>query len=402
MVYTIYNKSVLSNEGDNNMTNKVLVNGTVYTGETKIDNGYVRFNQEILAVGKMEDFVQEEKDEVVDISGEIIVPGFIDIHSHGGYGIDNMDANPEKINQMIEQMFQEGITSYFSTTMTQSYENIEASLKGIAKAAETNPVIQGIHVEGPFISAVFKGAQPEEYIRIPDAETMKKWDEISGGRVRLVTYAPETSDATEFEKVCQENDIVLSAGHTNATREQMKQSKAKHITHLYNAQRGLHHREPGVTGHAFLDEDTYVEVIADGFHIHPEMVKMAYKMKGPERIAIITDAMRAKGMPDGESELGGQKVIVKDKQARLESGSLAGSVLEFQDAFKNIMEFTGCSIEDAVKMSSVNQAREFNLTKKGILSPRKDADMVLLSQELTVQQTISYGKVVYTKEKGAI
>ena len=379
------------------MANTVFINGIVYTGETRIDNGFVRFNKEVLAVGKMEDFVQETEDELSNISGEIIVPGFIDVHSHGGYGIDNMDADSEKINQMIQQMHQEGITSYFPTTMTQSYENIEASLKAIAKAAETNPVIQGIHVEGPFISAVFKGAQPEEYIKIPDAETMKKWDEISGGRIRLVTYAPETSDASEFERICQENDIVLSAGHTNATREQMKQSKAKHITHLYNAQRGLHHREPGVTGHAFLDEDTYVEVIADGFHIHPEMVKMAYKMKGPERIEIITDSMRAKGMPDGESELGGQKVIVKDKQARLESGNLAGSVLEFQDAFKNIMEFTGCSVEDAVKMSSVNQAREFELAQKGILSPGKDADMVVLSKDFNVQQTISYGNIVYKK-----
>ncbi|MBM6615577.1 N-acetylglucosamine-6-phosphate deacetylase [Desemzia sp. RIT804] len=383
------------------MANKVFVNGIVFTGEAKFDNGFVRFSKEILAVGNMEDFVQKPDDELIDISGEIIVPGFIDVHSHGGYGSDNMDADPEKINAMIQQMHQEGITSYFPTTMTQSYENIEASLKGIAIAAETNPVIQGIHVEGPFISAVFKGAQPEEYIRIPDAETMKKWDEISGGRIRLVTYAPETSDASEFEKTCQENDIVLSAGHTNATREQMKQAKAKHITHLYNAQRGLHHREPGVTGHAFLDEDTYVEVIADGYHIHPEMVKMAYMMKGPDRIEIITDAMRAKGMPDGESELGGQKVIVKDKQARLESGNLAGSVLEFQDAFKNIMEFTGCGIEDAVKMSSVNQAREFNLTQKGIISAGKDADMVVFDQDFNVQQTISYGKVVYQKEKGA-
>lgn len=379
------------------MTNQVLVNATVYTGETRIDNGYVRFDQQILEVGKMEEFVKDSQEEVIDIAGKIVVPGFIDVHSHGGYGIDNMDADPESINEMISKMYQEGITSYFPTTMTQSFENIEKALKGIAEAAEKNPVIQGIHVEGPFISAVFKGAQPEEYIKIPDAETMKKWDEISGGRVRLVTYAPETSDAREFEKTCQEHDIVLSAGHTNATREQMKQSKAKHITHLYNAQRGLHHREPGVTGHAFLDEDTYVEVIADGFHIHPEMIKMAYKMKGPDRIEIITDAMRAKGMPDGESELGGQKVIVKDKQARLESGSLAGSVLEFQDAFRNVIEFTGCSIEDAVKMSSVNQAREFGLTQKGMITSGKDADLVVLDPDFNVEKTFSYGKEVYKK-----
>lgn len=379
------------------MPKKVFCNAVIYTGKSKIDNGFLRFDKTISQVGNMEDFVKQEDDEVIDAEGKIILPGFIDIHSHGGYGSDNMDADPEKINQMIQQMHQEGITSYFPTTMTQSYENIESALKGIAQAARQNPVIQGIHVEGPFISAVFKGAQPEEHIQIPDAETMKKWDELSGGRIRLVTYAPETSDASAFEQLCEERDIVLSAGHTNATREQMKQSKAKHITHLYNAQRGLHHREPGVTGHAFLDEDTYVEMIVDGFHIHPEMVKMAYLLKGPDRIEIITDAMRAKGMPDGESELGGQKVFVQDKQARLASGNLAGSVLEFQDAFKNIMAFTGCSVEDAVKMSSVNQAREFHLTQKGLLIDGKDADMVIMDKQFNVQETISYGKSVYKK-----
>lgn len=379
------------------MAKTVYCNAVIYTGEGKIENGFVRFDETVSAIGEMKDFVEETAEIVIDAAGKIIVPGFIDVHSHGGYGSDNMDADPEKINAMIRKMHQEGITSYFPTTMTQSYENIEAALEGIAQAAEENPVIQGIHIEGPFISAVFKGAQPEKYIEIPDAATMRRWDKLSGGRIRLVTYAPETSDATEFERVCEELDIVLSAGHTNATREQMQQSKAKHITHLYNAQRGLHHREPGVTGHAFLDEDTYVEMIVDGFHIHPEMVKLAYKVKGPDRIELISDAMRAKGMPDGESELGGQQVFVKNKQARLASGNLAGSVLEFQDAFKNIMDFTGCSIEDAVKMSSVNQAREFGLTQKGTLSVGKDADMVIMNKELDVQETISYGKSVYKK-----
>lgn len=379
------------------MVKKVYCNAIVYTGETKIENGFVKFEKTILEVGDMKDFVQETDETVIDVAGNLIVPGFIDVHSHGGYGSDSMDADPEKMNQMIQQMHQEGITSYFPTTMTQSYENIEAALKGIAQAAESNPVIQGVHLEGPFISAVFKGAQPEKYIEIPDVETMKRWNELSGGRIRLVTYAPETSDATEFEQFCEDNDIVLSAGHTNATREQMKQSKAKHITHLYNAQRGLHHREPGVTGHAFLEDDTYVEMIVDGFHIHPEMVKLAYKLKGSDRVELITDAMRAKGMPEGESELGGQKVFVKDKQARLASGNLAGSVLEFQDAFKNMIDFTGCSIEDAVKMSSVNQAREFHLTQKGSLTVGKDADMVIMNREFAVQETISYGKSVYKR-----
>ncbi|WP_313467145.1 N-acetylglucosamine-6-phosphate deacetylase, partial [Carnobacterium sp.] len=330
---------------------------------------------------------------IIDAAGKMIVPGFIDVHSHGGYGWDSMDGNPEEIDQMVHKMQQEGITSYFATTMTQSYQNIEKAMVAIKEAAKRNPVIQGIHLEGPFVSVDFKGAQPEEYIKTPDAAMMRKWNDLSGGLIRLVTYAPETSDATEFEKYCTDHNIVLSVGHSNATRAQLMDSKASHVTHLYNAQRGLHHREPGVTGHAFL-EKLYSEMIVDGYHIAPDMVNIAYQILGPDHIELITDSMRAKGMPDGESELGGQKVFVKDKQARLADGTLAGSVLQFKDAFKNMMAFTGCRIEDAVKMSSVNQAKEFGLTQKGTLEVGKDADMVVFDQDLNLEHTISFGEMV--------
>ena len=376
------------------MSQKVFSHATIYTGKEVIEDGYIRFDKEIIAVGKMDNFKQEKDEIVTNHQGKVIVPGFIDIHSHGGYGIDSMDGDPDKLNEMIKKMFQEGITTYFPTTMTQSFENIEKALKSISKAAENNPVIQGIHLEGPFISPVFKGAQPEKYITAPDARLMEKWNTISGDRIRIVTYAPETSDATKFEQYCVDHNIILSVGHTNATRKELKESRATHVTHLYNAQRGLHHREPGVTGHAFLENKMYTEVIADGFHIAPDMIKVAYDQKGPHRIELITDSMRAKGIPEGESELGGQKVIVKDKQARLGSGNLAGSVLEFQDAFKNIQKFTGCSIEEAVLMSSVNQAEELGLDKKGSLAIGKDADMVVFNEKLELQQTISFGEMV--------
>lgn len=375
------------------MKTTVLINATIYTGKEEIKTGFIRYGKTILAVGEMKDFEEKEEDTISDVSGKIIVPGFIDVHSHGGYSWDSMDGNSEEINQMVHKMQKEGITSYFATTMTQSYENIDKAMVAIKKAAETNPIIQGIHLEGPFVSVVFKGAQPEEYIKTPDVEVMRKWNDLSGGMIRLVTYAPETSDATAFEKYCVDNNIVLSVGHSNATRAQLMDSKASHITHLYNAQRGLHHREPGVTGHAFL-EKLYSEMIVDGYHIAPDMVNIAYQILGADHIELITDSMRAKGMPDGESELGGQKVFVEDKQARLADGTLAGSVLEFQDAFKNMMAFTGCGIADAVIMSSVNQAKEFGLTQKGTLEIGKDADMVLFSRDLDLEETISFGEMV--------
>lgn len=376
---------------------KTIINAKIYTGDSFIELGYIRFNQEIQEVGSMDDYQEVENEEVIDVAGKTLVPGFIDVHSHGGYGYDTMDADPEIISKMTYKMLEEGITSYFPTTMTQSDENIENALVAVKEAKESNPMIQGIHLEGPFVSLEHKGAQPGEFMGIADAEKMKKWNELSGGNIRLVTYAPELGDVSAFEKYCEENDIVLSAGHTGATYEQLSDSKASHVTHLFNGQLGLHHREVGTAGFGLLEDDVYTEMIVDGFHITPKMVKLAYKAKDKDHILLITDSMRAKGIGEGESELGGQKVIVKDNQARLENGSLAGSVLTFNDAFKNMIEFTGCSIGEAVRMSSVNQAREFGLDKKGHLKKAYDADILVLDENLTVSKTI-LGGVVYDYE----
>lgn len=372
---------------------KTLTNAKIITGETTIKSGYIRFDESILEVADMANYQENAADEVIDVNGQTIVPGFIDVHSHGGYGIDNMDADPELIHEMTQKMLQEGITSYFPTTMTQSDENIENALAAIGEAAKKNPMIQGIHLEGPFVSPAYKGAQPEQFMRAADADTMQRWNDISGGHIRLVTYAPEMGDVSAFEQYCLDNQIVLSAGHSGATYEQLMASNVSHITHLFNGQLGLHHREIGVAGFALLEDDVYAEMIVDGYHITPKMVKLALKAKGADHILLITDSMRAKGQPEGESELGGQQVFVKDKQARLENGSLAGSVLTFIDAFKNMIEFTGCSVLEAVKMSSVNQAREFGLTSKGQLKVGLDADIVILDETFNINKTILGGKV---------
>ena len=345
----------------------------------------------------MEDFVEKGDDEEFVTVGNILIPGFIDVESDGGYGKDNMDALPEEISSMVNKMAaEEGITTYFCTTMTQTYDKIEAAMKNIASAAEKNPIIQGIHVEGPFISEKYKGAQDASFIKKPDEKTLEVWNKISGGLIRIVTYAPEEADA-QFEAWCEEHKVVLSAGHSNAVYKELVQSRASHITHLYNAQRGLNHREPGVTGYGLLTPGVKAEIICDGIHIVPEMVRLAYEIKGSRGIELITDSMRAKGMPEGLSELGGQKVYVKDGTARLEDGTIAGSVLTFIKAFRNIMDFTGASLEEAVQMSSVNQAEEFGLEQKGRLAEGKDADILVLNGEYELKSTFSRGKLICTE-----
>ena len=372
---------------------KIIKDVTLYTGNGHIEDAFMRFDKTIQQVGYMADYQPKPDDVVItEASHKIIVPGFIDVHKHGGYGFDTMDGDPEKLNQMVNRMVTEGITTLFPTTMTQTKENIEQALRVIDEVARYNPVIQGIHLEGPFINKVFMGAQPEAYIIDPDVDLLERWYALSGQRIRLVTYAPENGGIPEFEQFMLDHHIVPSIGHSNATRAQLLASRAHHVTHLYNAQSPMHHREPGVTGHAMLESEITGELIADGYHVVPDMLQLAYNIKGAKHLELVTDSMRAEGLGDGQSELGGQKVIVKDKQARLENGHLAGSVLAFDDAFVNIQKFTTADIEDAVQMSAVNQAREFNLTQKGELSAGKDADFNIFDNQLNLQATYSYGR----------
>lgn len=384
---------------------KVLTHATIYTGNDNqplLKDAYIRFDKQIEAIGMMAELIISANDQVIRADRKVIVPGFIDVHTHGAYGFDTMDGNAQDVVNMVHEQISEGITSVFPTTMTQSVENISNAMVAINEAAKQEPAIVGVHLEGPFINPHFKGAQPEQYIIAPSQELVQKWHELSGNRVRLITYAPEqAANVADFENYLAEHNIIGSIGHSNATREFLQQhSKASHITHLYNAQRPMAHREPGVTGHAMLEDNIRTELIVDGFHVYPDMVNLAYKLKSARRIDLITDSMRAKGLGDGESELGGQKVWVKDKQARLADGTLAGSVLEFDDAFRNIMAFTGATVHEAIQMASVNQAVEFGLTTKGTLEEGKDADLNVFSADFSeLTATYSMGRR-FSKQDG--
>ncbi|MDT3493686.1 N-acetylglucosamine-6-phosphate deacetylase [Bacillus toyonensis] len=378
------------------MKTQIVINAKIYTGQEVVENGFIRYAETIKEIGLMAQYVPQENETVFDATGKILIPGMIDVHIHGGYDIDAMDANSDGLVTLGKEMLKEGVTTYFPTTMTQAPEAIEAALSAAKEAKEKGAHFEYIHLEGPYVSKKRAGAQPLEHIVPANIEQFKQWQEASGNLIKLVTYAPEEEGALEFEQYLAETGVVGTMGHTDAIDAQLQNRNITHATHLYNQMRGLHHREPGVVGHVLLNPDVMVEVITDGIHIHPDMVKLAYKLKGPKKVSVITDAMRAKGLEDGLYELGGQPVHVKDGSARLEDGTLAGSILKMDQAFRNVIEFTGCSIEDAVRMTSVNQAEEFGLNNKGALAVGKDADFVVMTENLHVYDTVRLG--IHMKE----
>lgn len=377
----------------------VIINAHIVSGDETWERGYIRFNRATIeSVGSMDDY-KAGSDKEVDVNGALVTPGMIDVHVHGGYDVDTMDANEERLRHLAESMLAEGVTSFFATTITQSPEAITKALRATRAVIESNDTsLIGIHLEGPFVNGDNAGAQPVKYIIDPDADQFRNWQAEAGGHIRLVTYAPELRGARELEQAMLETDTIGSTGHTNATFAENKRAAVKHGTHLYNQMRGLHHREPGTVGYCLLEQDVMVEIIPDGIHSCPEMVDFAYRLKGADGLVVITDAMRAKGLPDGRYELGGQPVIVEDGAVRLEAGNLAGSVLTMDAAFRNIITFTGCTIQEAVKMTSANQAAEFGLTTKGSIAPGLDADLVIWDAALAVVTTIHKGQVAYSKE----
>ena len=367
---------------------KVLKNKIIYTGNGKIDNGYVRFNQRISEVDEMRNFVPQEDDEIIETDATYVIPGFVDVHSHGGYGKDSMDASADEIDWMVRQMAaKEGITTYFCTTMTQTYDNIEKAMVQIKEAAEKNPIIQGIHLEGPFISVNYKGAQDASYIKKPDEKALAHWNELSGNRIRVVTYAPEEA-TEEFENWCLSNRIVPSAGHSDATYDQLVASRACHVTHLYNAMNPMGHREPGVIGAAADNQDCMVEMIGDGIHIHPVTVRNTFRLFGDSRVVLISDSMMATGMENGLYELGGQEVTMKDRKATLADGTIAGSATCLFDCMKCVISM-GVPEREAILAATANPARSIGIYNEvGSLTPGKRADIVLTDEELNIVKVL--------------
>ncbi|MBO1515693.1 N-acetylglucosamine-6-phosphate deacetylase [Metabacillus bambusae] len=394
----------------NSSSKKVMLRyGTTYAENQVIKNAYIKIDDgKITEIGPTNDLTDASDYQIINIPDDFsIIPGMIDIHIHGANGADTMDATQEALDIMSSTLPREGTTSFLATTMTEDTNAIVKALRNAGEyidsfQSEGNAEILGIHLEGPFIHKDKAGAQPIHHIINPNLETFKSWQALSNNHIKLVTLAPELPGGGEVLQYLKNQDIIGSIAHSQATYDQVLEAienGLSHVTHLFNQMTGLHHRDPGIVGAAFLRDELMVEIIVDGIHVRPEIVNLAYNQITDERMILITDSMRAKWLKNGVYDLGGQMVTVKDGHALLDENTLAGSVLKMKDAFKNIQEFTGCDIKSAIKMASENPAKHLNIfDRKGSISIGKDADIVVLDDQMDVFMTLCKGKIAYSKQ----
>jgi N-acetylglucosamine-6-phosphate deacetylase len=333
---------------------------------------------------------------IIDASHKIVLPGFIDIHVHGAMGADTMDATPEALRTMAQFYAQHGVTGFLPTTMTAAREEIDAAVENVARWRNLPGLaaILGVHIEGPYVNPKQAGAQPPQFMRPANAEEYGRW--FDAGVVRLMTIAPEMGEPNlKLIEYAINQNCAIAVGHTDATYDQTQRAfalGANQATHTFNAMRPLRQREPGVVGAVLNNQVAFAQLICDNWHVHPATMNVLYKCKGADKIAVITDAMEATGLGDGEFKLGAHTVFVRNGKAKLKDGTLAGSLTTMDVCLRNIMTATGCTLVEASRMCSHTPAQSIGMGQcKGLVAQGYDADLVILDAQLNVTKTIVGG-----------
>lgn len=385
--------------------NQILItNASVVTEEEVISDGEVLIEGDKIvwvgSRGSRPELTESFSGTRVDAKKGWVVPGFIDVHVHGGFGHDFMDATQECLDGITRFHGQNGTTSMLATTVTGPHDALSRVLEAVSSyRSKETPYAQliGVHLEGPFISHKWPGAQNPEFIVPPQKQWLQDWTQQYPGLIKMLTLAPETEGAYELIEWLKANGIVAAAGHTDATYEVIEEAVEhglKHAVHTFNAMTGLHHRKPGTVGAVLTDDRISAEIIADGFHVHPGAIRLLTRAKQNHNLMLITDAMSAAGLGNGQYSLGGLAVTVKDGMATLTEGnSLAGSTLTMISAFRYMVNTVGISVQEASVLASGNPARMLGMDDKlGSLAAGKQADILLLTPDLDISSIWVKGK----------
>ena len=363
----------------------LIRNARLYIGND-FENGSVRLRDgRIAEVGK--DLRAEAGERETDLGGDFLLPGFVDVHIHAFGGRDTMEGE-DAVRAMSRELRKLGVAAFCPTTMSAGPEDTKKAVAGIRavmeKPEKDGALVLGAHMEAPFLQESKAGAQRKEFFLDPSMEALEQMTGGDLGAVRLITMAPEKNGSEAFIRQAAAAGIHVSIGHTAATAEQTHQAAdwgADHVTHTFNAQPPLHHRNPGVPGAALTDERLYCEMICDGIHLHRDTVRLLALCKGPARAVAITDAMEAAGLPEGEYALGGQKVYVRAGEARLADGTLAGSVLTMPRALENLIHLFGLRAEDAGAMCTRTPADSIGAAPAGRIAPGAPAVLTRWTRE---------------------
>jgi len=382
-----------------------LKNANVITPHKKYKHYAIQVSEQgvITYVGPMQDAPPAEG-ETLDVAGRIIIPGLIDIHVHGGHGITfgQLESLEEDLNAYSEWVVEQGVTGFLTSITAPTAEEIRDLIQAYVPLFEkgtsgAEPL--GIHLEGPFMNIEKKGAQNPAWIRDPSLEEAEMYLEAGQGWIRQMTMAPELPHAKEVAALFRKAGIVLAIGHSTADYETAVDALKgdwSHITHTYNAQTGLHHRAPGIVGATLVSDQNTAELIADEVHVHPGAMKVLIRCLGTDRVILVTDAMTGAGLPDGDYELLGFKITVKDGKATQEDGTIAGSVTVLNRCVENVYKDVGVSLAEAVKMASLNPARLLGLSNLlGSIGVGKDASLTVIDEDVNVYLTMVKGNIVY-------
>ncbi len=379
--------------------NGTVVSDTIlHNGAVVVDDGRITFVGDSGALSEA-----MCSGETVDAQGAWVFPGFLDVHIHGAAGHDFMEGDQQSLAAVAAHLAQYGVAGFLPSTVTASREKTRRACQLVADfRSKDGAEVLGIHLEGPYINESKKGAQYGGEIRSADLDELAVLYGLLGEQLRLVTLAPEVPGGLEAVDWLVDRGITVSVGHSDASFEETMAGFAhgiSHVTHTFNGMRGLHHRDPGVVGAAFAASHVFAEIIADGVHVHPGAIQGLLRAKGVDWMILVTDAVQAQGLPDGPYILGDQPIFVKDGEARLEAGNLAGSTLNMLQAVRNMVDFGLVSLKEAVQMASLNPARTLGLKRRGWIREGYKGDVVVVSPQWVVQRNYVSGQLVYVYER---
>lgn len=389
------------------MTSRLtIINGAVVTPDKILSPGIVLVEDGLIQfVGAMTDAEPATNAQIIDATGQFVLPGFIDTHVHGSGGDDVMTDGAAGIQRAGRNMLRYGTTAWLPTTIAARHEEILFAIAETRQAENSSEImanILGLHLEGPYINLKFKGAQPDEGIRDPNFDELDELLKSAEGRIKVMTLAPELPGSMEMIRLLKTHNIVASLGHSECdydTALAAIDAGATYATHLFNAMSGVHHRKPGLAACCLNEPGICAELILDGVHVNPQMARLAARNKGREGLALITDATTAQGCSDGIYQLGKFQVNVRGALCTLIDGvTIAGSVLTMNHAVKNAVEFTGMSLIDVAYMAATMPAKRCGVAeRKGSLEVGKDADIAILQADYSVAATIVKGVIVYAQ-----